>query len=75
MVNQTLVFQIKFCDNSPALRIACKTLQATLTNLIFDYPFLGEKSHQFSIFNDEGNPAAIDEPLKISPLIHYLKIV
>jgi hypothetical protein len=75
VVNQTLVFQSKFCENSPALRIACKTLQATLTNLIFDYPFLGEKSHQFSFFNDEGNPAAIDEPVKISPLIHYLKIV
>ena len=75
MVNQTLVFQSKFCDNRPALRIAYKTLQATLTNLIFDYPFMGEKSHQFSFFNDEGNPAAIDESVKISPLIHYLKIV
>ena len=75
MVNQTLVFQSKFCDNRPALRIAYKTLQATLTNLIFDYPFMGEKSHQFSFFNDEGNPAAIDEPVKDFLLIHYLKIV
>ena len=75
MVNQTLVFQIKFCGNSPALRIACKTLQATLTDLTFDYPFLGEKSHQFSFFNGEGSPAALDEPVKDFPLIHYLKIV
>ena len=28
------------------------------------FKFLVEKSHQFSLFNDEGNPAAIDEPVK-----------
>ncbi len=38
------------------------------------FKFLVEKSHQFSLFNDEGNPAAIDEPEKDFPLIHYLKL-
>jgi hypothetical protein len=38
------------------------------------FKFLVEKSHQFSLFNDEGNPAAIDEPVKDFPLIHYLKL-
>jgi hypothetical protein len=38
------------------------------------FKFLVEKSHQFSLFNDEGNPAAIDEPVQDFPLIHYLKI-
>lgn len=39
------------------------------------FRFLVEKTHQFSLFNDEGNPAAIDEPVKEFPLQHYLKIV
>ena len=30
------------------------------------FKFLVEQTHQFSMFNDEGNPAAIDEPVKIS---------
>ena len=38
------------------------------------FKFLVEKSHQFSLFNDEGNPAAIDEPVKDFPLIHVLKL-
>ena len=38
------------------------------------FRFLVEKTHQFSIFNDEGEPAAIDEPVKDYPLIHYLKL-
>ena len=38
------------------------------------FKFLVEKSHQFSLFNDEGNPAAIDEPVKDFPLIHLLKL-
>ena len=38
------------------------------------FKFLVEKSHQFSLFNDEGNPAAIDEPVKYFPLIHFLKL-
>lgn len=38
------------------------------------FRFLVEKSHQFSLFNDEGNPAAIDEPVKEYPLIHFLKL-
>ncbi|MCE7062551.1 SAM-dependent DNA methyltransferase [Dyadobacter sp. CY343] len=38
------------------------------------FRFLVEKTHQFSLFNDEGNAAAIDEPVREFPLIHYLKI-
>ena len=38
------------------------------------FRFLVEKNHQYSIFNDEGEPAAIDEPVKDYPLIHYLKL-
>jgi hypothetical protein len=33
-----------------------------------------EKTHQFSLFNDEGNAVAIDEPVKDFPLIHFLKL-
>lgn len=39
------------------------------------FKFLVEKTHQFSIFNDEGNAAAIDEPVKDFPLVHFLKLV
>jgi hypothetical protein len=38
------------------------------------FRFLVEKTHQFSLFNDEGQPAAIDEPVKDFPLIHFLKL-
>lgn len=38
------------------------------------FKFLVEKTHQFSLFNDEGNAAAIDEPIKDFPLIHFLKL-
>ena len=38
------------------------------------FKFLVEKTHQFSLFNDEGNPAAIYEPVKDFPLIHFLKL-
>lgn len=38
------------------------------------FRFLVEKTHQFSMFNDEGNAAAIDEPVKDYPLIHFLKL-
>lgn len=38
------------------------------------FRFLVEKTHQFSMFNDEGQPAAIDEPVKDFPLIHFLKL-
>lgn len=38
------------------------------------FRFLVEKTHQFSLFNDEGNAAAIDEPVKDFPLIHFLKL-
>jgi hypothetical protein len=26
------------------------------------------------MFNDEGDPAAIDEPIKDFPLVHFLKL-
>jgi hypothetical protein len=38
------------------------------------FKFLVEKTHQFSLFNDEGTAAAVDEPIKDYPLIHYLKL-
>ena len=38
------------------------------------FKFLVEKTHQFSMFNDEGNAAAIDEPVKDYPPVHYLKL-
>jgi hypothetical protein len=38
------------------------------------FRFLVEKTHQFSLFNDEGEAAAIDEPVKEFPLIHFLKL-
>ena len=38
------------------------------------FRFLVEKSHQFSLFNDEGQPAAIDEPVKDFPKVLFLKL-
>lgn len=38
------------------------------------FKFLVEKTHQFEFFNDEGQSAAIDEPVKDFPLIHFLKL-
>lgn len=38
------------------------------------FKFLVEQTHQFSMFNDEGNPASIDEPVKDFPITHFLKI-
>ncbi len=38
------------------------------------FKFLVEKTHQFALFNDEGNAAAIDEPVKDFPLVHFLKL-
>jgi phosphoserine aminotransferase len=38
------------------------------------FKFLVEKTHQFSMFNDEGHPAAIDEPVKDYPVMHFLKL-
>ncbi|MDR0865275.1 MAG: Eco57I restriction-modification methylase domain-containing protein [Candidatus Symbiothrix sp.] len=38
------------------------------------FRFLVEKRHQFSLFNDEGNAANIDEPVKDFPLIHFLEL-
>lgn len=38
------------------------------------FKFLVEKTYQFSLFNDEGNPAAIDEPVQDYPLVHFLKL-
>jgi len=38
------------------------------------FKFLVEQTHQFAMFNDEGNAAAIDEPIKDYPLMHFLKL-
>jgi hypothetical protein len=38
------------------------------------FKFLVEKTHQFSMFNDEGDAASIDEPVKDYPLVHFLKL-
>lgn len=38
------------------------------------FKFLVEQTHQFSLFNDEGNPAAIDEPIKDFAVVHFLKL-
>jgi len=38
------------------------------------FKFLVEKTHQFSMFNDEGDSGAIDEPVKDFPLTHFLKL-
>jgi len=38
------------------------------------FKFLVEQTHQFSMFNDEGNAAAIDEPVKDYPVKHFLKL-
>lgn len=38
------------------------------------FKFLVEKTFQYAMFNDEGNPAAIDEPVNDYPPIHFLKL-
>jgi hypothetical protein len=38
------------------------------------FKFLVEQTHQYSLFNDEGNAAAIDEPIKDYPMVHFLKL-
>ncbi len=38
------------------------------------FKFLVEQTHQFSMFNDEGNAGAIDEPIKDYPLMYFLKL-
>lgn len=38
------------------------------------FRFLVEKTHQFTMFNDEGEVAAIDEPVRDFPLVHFLKL-
>jgi SAM-dependent methyltransferase len=38
------------------------------------FRFLVEKSHQYSLFNDEGKYVALDEPIMDFPLIHFLKL-
>ncbi len=40
----------------------------------FVFRFLVESVHQFSLFNDQGDAAAIDEPVKDYPLVHFLKL-
>lgn len=39
------------------------------------FRFLVEQTHQFTLdFNDESQPAALDEPIRDFPLVHYLKL-
>lgn len=38
------------------------------------FKFLVQKSHQYTFFNDEGEVAPIDEPIKDFPLVHFLRI-
>ena len=40
----------------------------------YQFRFLVEKTHQFSLFSDEGEPASIDLPIKDYPLIHFLNL-
>lgn len=40
----------------------------------FVFRFLVEKSHQFSLFDEDGEVASIDEPIQDFPLIHFLKL-
>jgi hypothetical protein len=35
---------------------------------------LVEKTHQFSLFSDEGDPAFLPSPVGDFPLIHFLKL-
>ena len=38
------------------------------------FSFLVEKTHQFSLFNDQGEAASISEPVREYPLTHFLEI-
>lgn len=38
------------------------------------FQFLVEQNHQFSLFNDEGEQAAIDLPIQEFPIINFLKL-
>ena len=38
------------------------------------FKFLVEKAHQLSLFNNEGAPVFIDEPVKDYPLVYFLKL-
>ncbi|MDR2962486.1 MAG: SAM-dependent DNA methyltransferase [Bacteroidales bacterium] len=40
----------------------------------YQFRFLVEKTHQFSLFSDEGDPADIDQPVKDYPLVHFLQL-
>ncbi|MDD4155374.1 MAG: SAM-dependent DNA methyltransferase [Candidatus Cloacimonetes bacterium] len=38
------------------------------------FKFLVEKKFQYTLFNDEGDEAGIDEPVKDYPLVHFLRL-
>lgn len=40
----------------------------------YRFKFLVERSHQFTLFNDENQQGAIDEPVRDYDLVHYLKL-
>ena len=52
----------------------CAVNGSMLKRRDYVFRFLVEQSHQFSLFNDEGEAASIDEPVKDYPLIHFLKL-
>lgn len=69
---------LDFTNPVTKLPIVFSEWSAVNGNLIkrrdYVFKFLVEKTHQFALFNDENNPAAIDEPIKDFPLIHFLKL-
>lgn len=38
------------------------------------FKYLVEKTHRYSMFNDEGQAASIDEPVKEFPVVHFLEL-
>jgi hypothetical protein len=40
----------------------------------YAFKFLVEKTHQYSLFDESGKAAAIDEPVQDFPLAHFLKL-
>lgn len=40
----------------------------------FRFNFLVEQTHQYSLFDEQGEPQRFDEPVREFPLVHYTKI-
>lgn len=69
---------LDFTNPATKERIVFSEWSAVNGNLLkrrdYMFKFLVEKSFQTSLFNDEGEAAAIDEPVKDFPLVHFLKL-